>query len=127
VATETAVRIERVDFVSIPTRDLGRAKRFYGETLGLEHERDTPVGAEYRAGQVTFAVWDPRTKNLEFSPVANEIALRVPDVAAARSELEARGVRFKGEILDTGVCQMAFFDDPDGNAFMLHRRYAPVE
>jgi catechol 2,3-dioxygenase-like lactoylglutathione lyase family enzyme len=119
------MRVERVDFVSIPTRDLARAKAFYGDVLGLEHEKDTPVGAEYRAGQVTFAVWDPRTMGLEFSPVANEIALRVADVGAARTELEGLGVRFKGEILDTGVCHMAFFDDPDGNALMLHRRYAP--
>ena len=49
----------------------------------------------------------------------------MPDVAAARAELEAKGVEFEGDILDTGVCHMAFFRDPDGNALMLHRRYAP--
>jgi len=26
---------------------------------------------------------------------------------------------------DSGVCHMAFFNDPDGNALILHRRYAP--
>jgi predicted enzyme related to lactoylglutathione lyase len=52
-------------------------------------------------------------------------ALHVDDVAAARKQLEAKGVQFVGEILDTGVCQMAFFSDPDGNDLMLHRRYAP--
>jgi predicted enzyme related to lactoylglutathione lyase len=51
--------------------------------------------------------------------------LRVPDVAATRDELEARGVAFDGDILDTGVCHMAAFKDPDGNNLMLHRRYAP--
>jgi hypothetical protein len=45
-------------------------------------------------------------------------------VAEARAKLEAAGVAFDGEILDTGVCHMAFFKDPDGNALMLHRRYA---
>ncbi len=47
------------------------------------------------------------------------------DVAAARAELEGRGVTFAGDIFDSGVCHMAFFTDPDGNALMLHHRYAP--
>ena len=119
------MEIERVDFVSIPIQDAERAKRFYGETLGLEHERDTPGGAEYRAGQVTLALWDPTIVGREFKPTPNEIALRVSDVAATRAEIEAKGVVFRGETFDTGVCHMAFFTDPDGNALMLHRRYAP--
>jgi predicted enzyme related to lactoylglutathione lyase len=51
--------------------------------------------------------------------------LRVPDVEDVRRELEAKGIEFQGDTLDTGVCHMAFFHDPDGNALMLHRRYAP--
>jgi len=53
------------------------------------------------------------------------LALHVDDVAAARATLEERGEKFEGETLDTGVCHMAFFADPDGNALMLHHRYAP--
>jgi hypothetical protein len=34
-------------------------------------------------------------------------------------------VEFRADTLDTGVCHMAFFEDPDGNALMLHHRYAP--
>ena len=49
------------------------------------------------------------------------------DVAAPREALEARGVSFQGDILDTGVCHMAIFSDPDGNALMLRSRYAPRE
>jgi hypothetical protein len=45
--------------------------------------------------------------------------------AAMRAELESRGVEFAGGTLDTGVCHFAFFEDPDGNRLMLHRRYAP--
>ena len=51
----------------------------------------------------------------------------VDDVAAARKELEAKGVEFAGETFDTGVCHMALFTDPDGNDLMLHNRYAPYE
>ena len=61
----------------------------------------------------------------EFERSPNPIALRVEDVEAARAELESRGVEFSGETIDSGVCHMAFFHDPDGNALMLHHRYAP--
>jgi catechol 2,3-dioxygenase-like lactoylglutathione lyase family enzyme len=120
------VTVERIDFISVPTEDIERSRRFYVETLGLPFDRDTPTGFEVTAGQVTLGVWDPRTAELPFVPTLNPPALRVPDVAAARAELEAAGVAFVGEIIDTGVCHMAFFHDPDGNALMLHRRYAPV-
>jgi hypothetical protein len=53
------------------------------------------------------------------------VALHVDDVAAAREALEAKGVAFRGEILDSGVCHQAFFADPDGNPLILHHRYAP--
>jgi predicted enzyme related to lactoylglutathione lyase len=53
------------------------------------------------------------------------IALQVEDVEAARGELESKGVEFSGDIIDSGVCHMANFRDPDGNALMFHNRYAP--
>ena len=37
------------------------------------------------------------------------------------------GVPDVGETVDTGVCHMAFFHDPDGNVLILHRRYAPPD
>jgi catechol 2,3-dioxygenase-like lactoylglutathione lyase family enzyme len=119
------ITVEQVDFVPVPTRDVERARRFYLETLGLPLERETPAGPEVTAGQVTLSVWEPERMGVPFTPTPNHIALRVPDVHAARAELEGAGVEFDGETLDTGVCHMAFFRDPDGNAIMLHRRYAP--
>ncbi len=119
------IEVEHVDFVSLPSRNIQRARRFYLETLGLPHETDTPVGFEVKAGQVTLSVWEPEKIDLPFAPNPNELALRVDDVEAARKALEQKGVKFKQETLDTGVCHMAFFEDPDGNALMLHRRYAP--
>jgi catechol 2,3-dioxygenase-like lactoylglutathione lyase family enzyme len=120
------ITVERVDFISVPTRDVARARQFYAETLGLPLERDRPSGFEVRAGQVTLGIWEPEGMGLPFEPGPNHVALRVPDVAAARAELEAAGVEFEGETIDTTVCHMALFRDPDGNALMLHRRYAPV-
>ena len=119
------IEVEHVDFVSLLTQDIPRAKRFYTETLGLELETEGEHDLEVRAGQVTLDLWNPASQGEPFAPTLGGLALRVPDVAAAREALEAKGVEFVGETLDTGVCHMAFFRDPDGNALMLHRRYAP--
>jgi predicted enzyme related to lactoylglutathione lyase len=116
------MRVERVDFVSIPVRDLARARRFYGELLGLPH--GGPAEDEFEAGNVTFALWAPEADGEVFAANEAGVALRVSDVAAARSELEARGVEFIGETIDTGVCHMAFLRDSEGNVLILHRRYA---
>jgi catechol 2,3-dioxygenase-like lactoylglutathione lyase family enzyme len=118
-----------VDFICVPTQDFDRACAFYGETLGLPFGKrwgEMP-GAEYQAGDLTIAVWDPSGFGRQFSANPNPIALHVPDVEAARSELEGKGVEFFADTLDSGVCHMAFFNDPDGNGLMLHHRYAPVE
>jgi catechol 2,3-dioxygenase-like lactoylglutathione lyase family enzyme len=120
------VQVERTDFVSVPVTDLERSTRFYGETLGLERIPGQDSWPEFQLGEnVSLYLMDPTNIGQEFSgPHTANIALRVPDVEQVRSELEDRGVEFQGEVLDTGVCQMAFFQDPDGNALMLHRRYA---
>jgi len=121
------MQVEQVDFVSVLTQDIPRAKAFYGETLGLPIETEGENDLEFTLGQVTLDVFNPASIGQEFAPTPAGIAIRVPDVAAARAELEAKGVRFDGEIVDSGVCHFAFFKDPDGNALMLHRRYAPRE
>jgi predicted enzyme related to lactoylglutathione lyase len=129
-ATDLPTIVTGVDFVSVPTQDLDRAVAFYGDTLGLRcsvHRPDRNF-AEFETGTVTFNVLDPARMGIgEFRANANALALHVDDVAQARSELESRGVAFHGDIFDTGVCHMAFFADPDGNALMLHHRYAPRE
>jgi catechol 2,3-dioxygenase-like lactoylglutathione lyase family enzyme len=115
--------IEGTDFISLPTRDFERAERFYGETLGLPRTDDTDFVA-FETGNVRVLLVDPDAIGVEFAPNQNGFALRVADVAEARGELESRGVRFFGEIVDTGVREMAFFADPDGNGIVLHRRHA---
>jgi predicted enzyme related to lactoylglutathione lyase len=120
------ITVEHVDFISIPTQDVGRSRHFYLEALGLPFERNTPGGFEATAGQVTLGIWSPEQQGLPFTSSPNAFGMRVADVAATRAGLEASGVEFHGDTFDTGVCHMAFFADPDGNALMLHRRYAPV-
>jgi catechol 2,3-dioxygenase-like lactoylglutathione lyase family enzyme len=118
--------VERTDFISVPVTDLERAEQFYGETLGLP-KISTRGFPEYQLGE-NISLYLMRMEDVggEWSgPHSAHVALRVPDVAETRRDLEARGVQFEGDILDTSVCQMAFFKDPDGNQLMLHRRYAP--
>jgi predicted enzyme related to lactoylglutathione lyase len=115
-----------VDFVSIPTQDLARSVAFYGDTLGLVRSAYMPERnfAEFETGTVTLSLIDPKKMGVgEFQAAINPIALHVEDVAAARATLEERGVTFGGDTFDTGVCHMGFFQDPDGNALMLHHRY----
>jgi predicted enzyme related to lactoylglutathione lyase len=128
MSTQAAPIVTGVDFVSMPTQDLERAVRFYGETLGLEMSVHMPDRnfAEFETGTVTITVVDPQRMGIgEFHPNRNHLALHVEDVAAARTTLEERGVTFMGDVFDTGVCHMAFLGDPDGNMLMLHHRYAP--
>jgi catechol 2,3-dioxygenase-like lactoylglutathione lyase family enzyme len=117
------MRVERVDFVSFLTQDLARAKRFYTEVLGLEIETEGESDMELRCGQVTLDIFDPTSIGQPFASSPAGLALRVPDVDAARVELEAKGVEFDGETIETSVCKQAWFKDPDGNSLMLHRRY----
>ena len=123
------ITVERTDFISVPVTDMARSKRFYGETLGLPLVSGDDAWPEYQLGEnVSLYLIDPTNVGRSFDgPNHGSIALRVPDVAEARAALEAKGVAFAGETFDTGVCHMAFFGDPDGNALMLHRRYAPRE
>ncbi len=125
----TAQLITEVDFIGMPTRDLAAAAAFYGDTLGLRRSVYKPERnyAEFETGNVTLSVYNPTAMGMEHHANPNPLALHVQDTARARAALEERGVEFQGDTLDTGVCHMAFFADPDGNALMLHCRYAPRE
>jgi predicted enzyme related to lactoylglutathione lyase len=119
--------VERVDFVAVPTQDQERAVRFYGETLGLERNpNSSDRWVEFETSNLTIAILPHEyTGRSEFTPSSAPIALRVPDVAEARRRLEAAGVEFGMDTIDSGVCHIAPFADPDGNSLMLHHRYAP--
>jgi catechol 2,3-dioxygenase-like lactoylglutathione lyase family enzyme len=116
--------ITKLDFVAVPSQDSERSRRFYAEALGLR--ADERAEFELWVGDTCLGIWEPARFGMEFAPQKNaHLALHVDDVAEARAELEAKGVTFVGETLDTGVCHMAFFTDPDGNDLLLHHRYAP--
>jgi predicted enzyme related to lactoylglutathione lyase len=127
----TATVVTGMDFVSLPTPDLDAARKFYGDVLGLpcssvwQRPGMEAMGAEFETGNMTIALIASEQVGIPFKPTTVPIALRVDDTAAARAELEARGVEFAGDMIDSGVCHMSHFHDPDGNVLMLHHRYAP--
>jgi catechol 2,3-dioxygenase-like lactoylglutathione lyase family enzyme len=119
--------ISGVDFVLVPVADFERARRFYGDVLELELSKQygSRPGGEFETGTLTFQVMETEAFGLAPpQPSANPIALRVDDFDAAVEKLEGRGVEIIHTV-DSGVCHMAFFKDPDGNTFCLHHRYAP--
>ncbi|HXY85131.1 MAG TPA: VOC family protein [Gaiellaceae bacterium] len=120
------IEVQRVDYIRVPVTDMEKANRFYGELLGLERNPNSPGEdwVEYETGNVTLAVMTPHTHDYEFTPLPpGTLVLRVADVAAAKAQLEAAGVQVN-ELWDSGVCRGAGVRDPDGNAILLHRRYA---
>ncbi|HEY2333854.1 MAG TPA: VOC family protein [Solirubrobacterales bacterium] len=119
--------ITGVDFATVFVTDYPAAVEFYGQTLGLEHSVDYGKipGGEFETGNLTLQVLDAASIDREFQPNTHPTAFHVEDVEAARADLESKGVAFLADTMDSGVCHMAPFADPDGNVLMLHRRYAP--
>ena len=123
------MNVTGVDFIIVPTQDFERAEPFYGDVLGLERSKQwgSMPAREFETGNLTIAVMQSDAFGIEFAPHSHPIALHVEDVEAARSELESQGIEFLADTVDSGVCHMAYFADPDGNRLMLHHRYAPAD
>ena len=114
------------DFVTIGTRDIDRAVAFYRDVVGLEQSKQwgSMPAYEFETGNLTIALMQTDAFGIEFAPNTVPIAFHVDDFDAAKAELESRGVEFKGETIDSGVCYQAIFEDPDGNVLDIHHRYA---
>jgi len=123
------MNVTGVDFICVPTKDFKKADEFYGDVLGLERSKQwgNMPAREYETGSLTLAVMQSDAFGIEFQRHSHPIALHVDDVAEARGELEGRGITFHTDAVDSGVCHMAYFSDPDGNALMFHHRYAPKD
>ncbi len=115
------MKVEKTDFISIPVTDFERSKDFYENTLGLEfsHAWGKMPAGEFETGNLTIALMQADAFGMEFSPHRFPVALRVADVEETRAELEAKGVKFMGETIDSGVCLQAIFEDPDGNVLAV--------
>jgi predicted enzyme related to lactoylglutathione lyase len=126
MSTSTSI-VTGVDFVAVPTRDYEAAAKFYGEVLGLPFRKrwGKMPGGEFDAGPLTIALMQSEAFGQEFAPHSLPIEFHVEDFEAAKAELEARGVEFVTDTIDSGVCWQAIFRDPEGNSLAIHHRYAP--
>ena len=118
--------ITGTDFLAIATKDIDRAVEFYRDVLGLPELKrwGNLPGVEFETGNLTIALMQSDAFGLEFKPNNHPLEFHVEDFEGAHRELEARGVEFRGETIDSGVCFQAFFEDPDGNMLAIHHRYA---
>jgi predicted enzyme related to lactoylglutathione lyase len=121
--------ITGTDFITVSTKDIDAAVKFYTEVLGLEQSKQwgNMPAFEFETGNLTIAVMESDAFGVEHRTNNHPIEFHVDDFDGAHAELESRGVEFKGETIDSGVCWQAHFDDPDGNALAIHHRYAPKE
>ena len=124
------MKVTGVDFITVPTQDFEKAEQFYGDVLGLERSKQwgNMPAREFETGSLTIALMQSDAFGVEFERHSHPIALaRGRRRGRAREELEAKGIEFVADTMDSGVCHMAHFRDPDGNALMLHHRYAPKD
>ncbi len=126
---EATNKITEVGTVMVPVSDQDAALRFYGEVLGFETRTDTPYGDGERwievappGGATTIALVHPREGNS--TGVNTNIGLATVDVDADHADLRARGVDADDEVMRMGdpVPPMFFFNDPDGNRFLVVER-----
>ncbi|MGI9114736.1 MAG: VOC family protein [Chthoniobacterales bacterium] len=116
--------IKEVAFVAIAVSDAERARKFYQETLELKPAMTAMEGAwvEYEIGPTTIGVgchpaWQP-------SHQGTTVAFEVDDIDKSIATLTERGVTFDMAKIETPVCWMAQFRDPDGNKLVIHKRKA---
>ena len=109
--------IKKVAFIGHPVRDLERAKKFYGEVLGLEKTLD------YENKWCEFDT--PEGKSIALDTMSPEgttpyLALETDDIEAEVSRLKEHGVNVLLDVRDNKVCKMAIIEDSEGNKLMLH-------
>ncbi|MFL5865531.1 MAG: VOC family protein [Thermoleophilaceae bacterium] len=118
--------ITGTDFITVSTKDIEKAVDFYGGVLELPERKrwGSMPAVEFETGNLTVAVMQSDGFGIEHKTNNHPIEFHVDDFEGAYQELEKRGVEFRGETIDSGVCLQAFFQDPDGNALAIHHRYA---
>jgi len=110
--------IKKVAFIAHRVQDMERAKRFYGELLGLEKT------SEYQGKWCEFDTPEGKSIALDtFSPEGTPpyLALETDDIEAEVARLRQAGVEIVMDVQDNKVCKMAIVKDSEGNGLMLHQ------
>jgi catechol 2,3-dioxygenase-like lactoylglutathione lyase family enzyme len=125
----SALRLGALGQVSLHVRNVARAERFYGETLGLPHVFTFGDLAFFDMGGTRLYLH--RKDEGEWQP-GSILYFRVKDIRAAWDELGRRGLERTEEphVIfvhpDSGIEEwMAFFADGEGNTLALLEQRAP--
>jgi predicted enzyme related to lactoylglutathione lyase len=112
---------------TLPASDLGRAKQFYSEKLGLTPESETPGGIFYHCGGDTKFLVFPSGGIA--SGTHTQLGWAVDNIEAEVADLKARGVVFEeydtpylktvNSIAIPGPLKAAWFKDSEGNLLGL--------
>jgi catechol 2,3-dioxygenase-like lactoylglutathione lyase family enzyme len=105
-------------YVFAHVSDLGRSKKFYGESLGWKPGTDEPgvAGFAFGSGYLVLHA-DDRSPGSRRYAGGMHVAVQVDDVAAEHARLKRGGVEV-GELLDKAWGERSFsFVDPDGYAW----------
>ena len=108
--------IRKIDSVTLPVKDYAASAKWYADTLGLTEiwRMDDQKGVGFGVGD------NSATINLFQEPGPARLVIQVERVDVARTELEAKGVRFEGPTETVPeVGKFAGFRDPDGNRIWL--------
>jgi catechol 2,3-dioxygenase-like lactoylglutathione lyase family enzyme len=130
----------KLELVVVPVADVDRAKAFYGEQVGFVVDHDSRITDTVRIVQLTppgsaCSIAFVTGMGASAPPgSAPQLQLVVPDIAAARAELADRGVKVSGVQHYEGTERVdgpgdrwnsfVFFDDPDGNSWVVQERPA---
>jgi predicted enzyme related to lactoylglutathione lyase len=116
------MKINEIGFVSYPTKDMSKARAFYEGVLGLVPSEEFNSGqwVEYNIGHSTLSLgsmdgWDPN-KN---GPNAS---FEVENFEEAIEHLKKHNIPFTMGPIETPVCFMVMFQDPDGNTLIIHKK-----
>lgn len=119
------MKLANFDVVAtVATKDLARAKEFFGQTLGLTMQQEIDAGVSFTSGKTDIFVYQSDTAGSSKATCAN---WNVDDIAAVVAELKSKGVKFEtydipgatkdGDVMVMGSTKATWFKDPDGNIF----------
>lgn len=114
-------------YATIGVKDLDAAKKFYGETLGLQILEENPGGVMYQSGSGRLLVYPSEFAGTNKATYA---AWEVTDLEETVEDLKAAGIEFEryddlpdterqGEIHTAGKLKIAWFKDPTGNILSI--------
>jgi predicted enzyme related to lactoylglutathione lyase len=122
---------KKVAFTYYPVIDVARARKFYEGTLGLKSGSAGNQGdnwwVEYDLPGGGCLALTNFTKEKPSDTAGGTIAFEVEDLDRLMTDLKAKGVTFKSDVIHSPVCRMAVCLDSEGNSILLHQTQAEVK